>query len=154
MAALDLLTAVRVRNAYANLALPAILRRHNLRDRDAALATELGYGTLRAQGLLDAVLEACIDRPLHRVEPPLLDALRLGAYQLLRTRVPPHAACPTGSSFGSGASRSTQAASPRSPTRRSTALTNPAERDPASTRTSSTVVSTAAWGGTRVRSSW
>jgi 16S rRNA (cytosine967-C5)-methyltransferase len=95
MAALELLTAVRVRNAYANLALPAILRRHRLRDRDAALATELGYGTLRARGLLDAVLEACIDRPLHRVEPPLLDALRLGAYQLLRTRVPPHAAVDT-----------------------------------------------------------
>ena len=58
MAALELLTAVRVRNAYANLALPAILRRHGLRDRDAALATELGYGTLRAQGLLDAVIDA------------------------------------------------------------------------------------------------
>ena len=95
MAALDLLTAVRVRNAYANLALPAILRRHGLRDRDAALATELGYGTLRAQGLLDAVIEACTERPLHRVEPPLLDALRLGAYQLLRTRVPAHAAVDT-----------------------------------------------------------
>jgi 16S rRNA (cytosine967-C5)-methyltransferase len=95
MAALELLTAVRVRNAYANLALPAILRRHHLRDRDAALATELGYGTLRAQGLLDAVVEACTDRPLHRIEPPLLDALRLGAYQLLRTRVPPHAAVDT-----------------------------------------------------------
>ena len=95
MAALELLTAVRVRDAYANLALPAILRRHRLRDRDAALATELGYGTLRAQGLLDAVIDACTDRPLHRIEPPLLDALRLGAYQLLRTRVPPHAAVDT-----------------------------------------------------------
>jgi 16S rRNA (cytosine967-C5)-methyltransferase len=95
MAALELLGAVRVRNAYANLALPAILRRHRLRDRDAALATELGYGTLRARGLLDAVIEACTERPLHRVEPPLLDALRLGAYQLLRTRVPPHAAVDT-----------------------------------------------------------
>ena len=95
MAALELLTAVRVRNAYANLALPAILRRHGLRDRDAALATELGYGTLRAQGLLDAVIDACTERPLHRIELPLLDALRLGAYQLLRTRVPPHAAVDT-----------------------------------------------------------
>ena len=94
-AALDLLTAVRVRDAYANLALPAILRRHGLRDRDAALATELGYGTLRAQGLLDAVIDACTERPLHRIEPPLLDALRLGAYQLLRTRIPPHAAVDT-----------------------------------------------------------
>ncbi|WP_433272479.1 RsmB/NOP family class I SAM-dependent RNA methyltransferase [Pseudonocardia xinjiangensis] len=94
-AALDLLTSVRVRDAYANLALPSILRRHGLHDREAALATELGYGTLRAKGLLDAILEACTDRPLIRVEPPLLDALRLGAYQLLRTRIPPHAAVDT-----------------------------------------------------------
>ncbi|MCU1663170.1 MAG: Fmu (Sun) domain protein, partial [Pseudonocardia sp.] len=94
-AALDLLTAVRVRDAYANLALPSILRRYRLHDRDAALATELGYGTLRARGLLDAVIEACTDRPLIRVEPALLDALRLGAYQLLRTRIPAHAAVDT-----------------------------------------------------------
>ncbi|GAA2568935.1 RsmB/NOP family class I SAM-dependent RNA methyltransferase [Pseudonocardia hydrocarbonoxydans] len=91
-AALELLTAVRVRDSYANLALPAILRRHRLHERDAALATELGYGTLRAQGLLDAVIAHCTDRPLAKVEAPLLDALRLGAYQLLRMRVPAHAA--------------------------------------------------------------
>ncbi|GEL16623.1 RsmB/NOP family class I SAM-dependent RNA methyltransferase [Pseudonocardia asaccharolytica] len=94
-AALELLTAVRERDAYANLALPTILRRHRLRDRDAALATELGYGTLRTQGLLDAVIEACTDRPMSHVEAPLLDALRLGTYQLLRTRIPPHAAVDT-----------------------------------------------------------
>ncbi len=94
-AALELLTTVRVRDAYANLAMPALLRRHRLRDRDAALATELGYGTLRARGLLDAVIDACTDRPLERIEHSLLDALRLGAYQLLRTRVPPHAAVDT-----------------------------------------------------------
>ena len=95
LAAYELLTAVRVRDAYANLALPAILRRYRLRDRDAALATELSYGTLRATGLLDAVIDECTDRPLARVEPALLDALRLGAYQLLRTRIPPHAAVDT-----------------------------------------------------------
>ncbi|MDN5914034.1 MAG: RsmB/NOP family class I SAM-dependent RNA methyltransferase [Pseudonocardia sp.] len=94
-AAYELLTAVRERDAYANLALPGILRRHRLRDRDAALATELGYGTLRAQGLLDAVIDACTDRALSKIEHPLLDALRLGAYQLLRTRVPAHAAVDT-----------------------------------------------------------
>ncbi|OZM78231.1 RsmB/NOP family class I SAM-dependent RNA methyltransferase [Pseudonocardia sp. MH-G8] len=95
LAAFQLLVSVRVRDAYANLALPSILRRHRLRGRDAALATELGYGTLRARGLLDAVIEACSDRPLERVEPHLLDALRLGSYQLLRTRIPPHAAVAT-----------------------------------------------------------
>ncbi|MGI8815510.1 MAG: RsmB/NOP family class I SAM-dependent RNA methyltransferase [Pseudonocardia sp.] len=91
-AAFELLTAVRERDAYANLAMPAILRRHRLSGRDAALATELGYGTCRARGLLDAVIEACADRPLNKIEAPLIDAMRLGAYQLLRTRIPPHAA--------------------------------------------------------------
>ncbi|HEY1966743.1 MAG TPA: transcription antitermination factor NusB [Pseudonocardia sp.] len=90
-AALELLTAVRERGAYANLAMPAILRRARLSGRDAALATELGYGSCRARGLLDAVIEACSERPLNRIEGPLLDALRLGTYQLLRTRVPAHA---------------------------------------------------------------
>jgi 16S rRNA (cytosine967-C5)-methyltransferase len=82
---------VRERNAYANLALPAILRRFRLSGRDAALATELAYGTCRARGLLDAVVAACSQRPLNNIQGPLLDALRLGSYQLLRTRVPAHA---------------------------------------------------------------
>ncbi len=90
--ALDALAAVRERDAYANLVLPALLRERRISGRDAALATELGYGTCRAQGLLDAVLEACVDRPLSGVDGDLLDALRLGAYQQLRTRIPPHAA--------------------------------------------------------------
>lgn len=91
-AALDLLAAVRERDAYANLVLPELLRARRITGRDAALATELGYGTCRAAGLLDAVLAACVDRPLAEVDGDLLDALRLGAYQLLRTRVPSHAA--------------------------------------------------------------
>ncbi|MGW5054668.1 RsmB/NOP family class I SAM-dependent RNA methyltransferase [Actinokineospora sp. NPDC004072] len=91
-AALDVVRAVRADDAYANLVLPKLLRERKLSTRDAALATELAYGTCRAWGLLDEVLAACIDRPLSKVEPPLLDALRLGAYQLLRTRIPAHAA--------------------------------------------------------------
>ena len=92
LTAYDLLKAVRVDGAYANLALPKLLAERGLSGRDAALATELGYGTLRAQGQLDTVLQACVDRPLAQVDPPVLDVLRLGAYQLLRTRIPVHAA--------------------------------------------------------------
>ena len=94
-AAFALLRAVDEDGAYANLALPKLLARAGLSGRDAALATELGYGTLRASGTLDAVLAACIDRPLRRVQPAVLDLLRLGAYQTLRTRVPAHAAVAT-----------------------------------------------------------
>lgn len=91
-AALDVLRAVRERDAYANLLLPEMLRQRGVTGRDAALATELAYGSARAQGLLDEVIGACLDRPLSKVDPVVLDCLRLGAYQLLRTRIPEHAA--------------------------------------------------------------
>ncbi|WP_026066452.1 RsmB/NOP family class I SAM-dependent RNA methyltransferase [Actinoalloteichus spitiensis] len=94
-AALDTVAAVRERDAYANLVLPGLLRERRISGRDAALATELAYGTCRARGLLDAVLDACSDRPFDQVDGPLQDVLRLGAYQLLRTRVPEHAAVST-----------------------------------------------------------
>ncbi|MCT2583257.1 RsmB/NOP family class I SAM-dependent RNA methyltransferase [Actinophytocola sp. S1-96] len=91
-AALDTLREVRARDAYANLLLPQLLRERRITGRDAALATELTYGACRSIGLLDQILDACLDRPLAKVEPTLLDVLRLGTYQLLRTRIPAHAA--------------------------------------------------------------
>ncbi|ORB28392.1 RsmB/NOP family class I SAM-dependent RNA methyltransferase [Mycolicibacterium parafortuitum] len=94
-AAFDVLRAVSERDAYANLALPALLRERGITGRDAAFATELTYGTCRATGLLDAVIAAAAGRPVDRIDPVLLDLLRLGAYQLLRTRVDDHAAVST-----------------------------------------------------------
>jgi 16S rRNA (cytosine967-C5)-methyltransferase len=89
------LAAVREREAYANLLLPRLLADRRLSGRDAAFATELAYGTLRGQGSYDAVLAACSDRPLDKLDPPVLDVLRLGAHQLLSTRVGAHAAVAT-----------------------------------------------------------
>ncbi|MGH3361083.1 MAG: transcription antitermination factor NusB, partial [Nocardioides sp.] len=94
-AAYDVLKAVRVDDAYSNLALPAILREHELTGRDAAFVIELASGTLRRRGTYDAILGACVDRPLSKVESKVLDALRLGAHQLLSMRVPAHAAIST-----------------------------------------------------------
>lgn len=94
-AALDVLRAVSRQEAYANLALPALLRERGITGRDAAFATELTYGTCRARGLLDAVIEAAAGRTIDQVDEGLRDPLRLGAYQLLRTRVEPHAALST-----------------------------------------------------------
>lgn len=94
--AFEALRAVDERDAYANLVLPPLLRtareKQGFDDRDAALATELVYGTLRRQGTYDAVLADCVDRPLREVDPPVLDVLSLGAHQLLGTRIPTHAA--------------------------------------------------------------
>lgn len=86
------LRLVREEDSYANLVLPRLLRSHHVSGRDAAFTTELFYGALRAQGRLDAVLAACVDRPLDEVDPALLDVLRLGAYQLLDMSVASHAA--------------------------------------------------------------
>jgi 16S rRNA (cytosine967-C5)-methyltransferase len=93
--AYDVLHAVRDREAYANLLLPKLLAERQLTGRDAAFATELAYGTLRGQGTYDAVLTACSDRPLAKLDPPVLDVLRLGTHQLLNTRVGAHAAVAT-----------------------------------------------------------
>jgi 16S rRNA (cytosine967-C5)-methyltransferase len=89
------LRAVRVEDAYTNLVLPHVLRAHGLTGRDAAFVTELASGTLRRRGTYDAVLAACVDRPLSKVEAKALDVLRLGAHQLLSMRVPAHAAIST-----------------------------------------------------------
>ncbi|MBF9326745.1 RsmB/NOP family class I SAM-dependent RNA methyltransferase [Mycobacteroides chelonae] len=94
-AALDVLRAVSRQDAYANLALPALLRERGITGRDAAFATELTYGTSRARGLLDAVIASAAGRTIDQVDEGLRDPLRLGAYQLLRTRVEPHAALST-----------------------------------------------------------
>jgi 16S rRNA (cytosine967-C5)-methyltransferase len=90
--AYDALRAVAQRDAYANLLLPALLAERGLTGRDAALATELTYGTLRGQGSYDAVIDVCSDRPVGRIDPALRDVLRLGVHQLLATRIPAHAA--------------------------------------------------------------
>ncbi|GAB3525027.1 RsmB/NOP family class I SAM-dependent RNA methyltransferase [Arthrobacter monumenti] len=92
LAAFEVLRAVAEEDAYANLVLPARIRENRLDKRGAGFATELAYGALRGQGTYDAILAECVDRPLAKLDPAILDALRIGAHQLLAMRVPPHAA--------------------------------------------------------------
>lgn len=94
-AAVEVLAAVRERDAYANLVLPKMLRDRTITGRDAALATELTYGTSRAVGLLDQIIAEVAKRPVEKIDGVVLDVLRLGAYQLLRTRIGAHAAVST-----------------------------------------------------------
>ena len=90
--AYETLRAVHESDAYANLLLPTAIARAGLSTADAALATELTYGTLRKQGTYDAVIAIAADRPAAEIDPAVLDALRLGVHQLLSTRVASHAA--------------------------------------------------------------
>jgi len=90
--AFDVIRRVTEEHAYSTLAMASALDRSNLEGRDRALATELGYGTLRRLRSLDWALGPHVNRPLDRATPRALALLRLGAYQVLFTRIPPHAA--------------------------------------------------------------
>ena len=79
--------------AYADRAFRAEAGRARLTPADRAFAQALAYGTVQRQLTLDHVIQALSDRPLGKLDPPLLDALRLGVYQLLfMGSVPDHAA--------------------------------------------------------------
>ena len=89
--ALNVLNAVD-EGAYANLILPQLLaraRREGMEERDAALVTELVYGTIRMRRQLDAVLAPHLART---PDSGIRTVLRLGAYQIRHLRVPAHAA--------------------------------------------------------------
>jgi 16S rRNA (cytosine967-C5)-methyltransferase len=85
-------TLVRVR-AGATLADAVSRERDGLDDaRDRGLALDLATGVLRWRSALDAALGAASTRPIARVDPDVLDILRLGVYQFHhRDRLPAHA---------------------------------------------------------------
>lgn len=95
LVAFEVLNRVSDDDAYANLILPKFLRQARLKGRDAAFATEITYGCLRCLGIIDTVLEECSSRELESLATAVLNSLRLGAYQLLFTRVDDHAAVDT-----------------------------------------------------------
>ncbi len=90
--ALDVIMAVRESDAYANLLLPVRLERARLSEADAGFATELTYGTLRMRGYYDRVIQIAARRPAEKIDPAILDVLRLACHQLLSLRVASHAA--------------------------------------------------------------
>jgi 16S rRNA (cytosine967-C5)-methyltransferase len=91
--AFEVLLRVDGGGAYASRALDAALGQAGALDpREAGLATELVYGTLRRALSLDLALAPHSRRPLARLDPAARVALRLGAYQLLHLGTPAHAA--------------------------------------------------------------
>ena len=96
--ALNVLSDVRRRNAYAHEVLDATLAASHLSDEDAAFARTLVLGTVAVQGTLDVVIDACLSKPSD-AEPRVRDALRLSAYELLFLKKEPHAAVSQGVSL-------------------------------------------------------
>lgn len=69
-------------DAYTDRALAAEAARENLNRRDRGLAMQLAYGTVQRRDLLDQLIVELSDRPVERLEPPVLAALRLGLFQI------------------------------------------------------------------------
>lgn len=65
----------------------------DMRAEEAALTSAITYGVLQNRAYLDFLLARFSARPLEKITPQVLDALRLGAYQLVYlTRIPHSAA--------------------------------------------------------------
>ena len=88
----EILVRVSRDGAFAERVLHSRLERTPLAERDRAFATELVYGTLRQLTFLDASLRPHMRKPLTQLPEPVLAALRLGAYQIMFTRVPARSA--------------------------------------------------------------
>ena len=81
--ALRVLVSCRTNGAWADAALKAQLNRDGLSPQDAGLCSRIVYGVMQNQLLLDFYIGAyCSQKPDH-LQPPLLDILRMGAYQIL-----------------------------------------------------------------------
>lgn len=81
---------IRADDAYSNLALPPAIRQAHLDSRDAALATDLVYGSHRLQGQLDVIIWYSTNKSISQIDGRVLDILRLGIYELLVRETPSH----------------------------------------------------------------
>ena len=88
----DLISQVNREGAFANIRLPELLSKSKLTSKDRNLATEMAYGTLRMQGLLDYFAGKFVDRPFNELDAKIQDLIRMGIYQLTQMRIPDHAA--------------------------------------------------------------
>jgi len=85
--------AERKSGVFLEDALDRELRRQNLSDRDTGLASKLTFGTYQNRSLLDFYIGQYSSMPIEKLEPRVLDILRLAAYQIIYLdRIPNHAA--------------------------------------------------------------
>ena len=92
--ALRVLVSCRVNGAWADAALKAHL--DGLSGPEAALCSRIVYGVMQNRMLLDFYIGACCTQKPDHLQPPLLDILRIGAYQILfLDKVPDSAAVNT-----------------------------------------------------------
>lgn len=91
--ALAALIACRKQGAWADGVLKKYVARDGLDRRDAALASRLCYGVLQNRMLLDYYIQLCLKGSIGKLQPVVLDILRIGMYQIfMMDRIPVSAA--------------------------------------------------------------
>ena len=90
---LEILQKLDKWRGFADEVVSSTLRKHFLDPRDKHLITELVQGCLRHRIQLDYIIRNVSHSPLNKIDPVILNILRMGVYQLLFTdRIPPSAA--------------------------------------------------------------
>lgn len=92
-AAYAALSSYRRNSAWSEIALDSVIKKAGLDQRDASLATRICMGVLQNKLLLDWHIGRVSSIPFSKIQPQVVDILRIGAYQILFTeRIPVHAA--------------------------------------------------------------
>ncbi len=82
------------RAEYPNLALKNALRTVS-DERDKRFISAIVYGVVEKKITLDYFIRQCSARPLDKISPAVLNALRMGVYQMFYLNIPESAACNT-----------------------------------------------------------
>jgi 16S rRNA (cytosine967-C5)-methyltransferase len=90
-AAVKVLTQVFSRGVSLSEALDGFLPRV-VSPRDRALTQDLCFGVLRWGPRLEAIVAQLADKPLHDRDTDIHCLIMIGLYQMIHTRIPPHAA--------------------------------------------------------------
>lgn len=92
--AIDALTHILSRHNHADVAMEKLFVSHpNLRTLDKAFIFEIVMGSLRWLSKMDWIMGHMTDRPFSSLDPRVVNALRVGAYQIYyMDRVPQRAA--------------------------------------------------------------
>ena len=88
LAALGFLEKCRRADAWSDAVLGSVMDSAGLEGRDRGLCTALCYGVMQNRILLDSAVAAYSSVKLNKLEPKVLDILRLSAYQLYRGAPP------------------------------------------------------------------
>jgi len=89
--AVEILLQIEKNQAYSNLLLNSMIKKHQVNSKDISLLTEIVYGTLQRRDTLDFYLEGFLKKA-KKIEPWVRVLLRISVYQMVYLdRVPERA---------------------------------------------------------------